>query len=194
MATTLRTRLAITVVVVASLFVCLPAGAVITSVTPAPDWSGLTPQQQQTLAPLAADWNTLKLANRQKWLGVVNRYPKMKPEEQERIQKQMLAWAKLTPEQRAAARQKYITLKSSPPEKKEIVKQKWASYLELPDDEKLRLKEEASHKPTATPKSATGKAAPMPRPLTHPLASASGSTPTPVAPLLTRPILLQAGK
>jgi hypothetical protein len=90
-----------------------------------PDWSQLTIEQQQILAPLASDWNTLGERPRKKWLLLAKRYPKMKPYEQQRLQTQMRDWAKLTPAQRAVARENYKKLAKQPPEKREAVKQKW---------------------------------------------------------------------
>ena len=72
-----------------------------------PDWSQLTPEQQQILAPLAGDWNNFDATQRKKWLLTAKRYPKMKPEQQQRLQTQMQDWAKLTPEQRYIARENY---------------------------------------------------------------------------------------
>lgn len=90
-----------------------------------PDWSQLTPDQQQVLAPLASDWNNFDDRMRKKWLLTAKRYPKMKPEEQQRLQTKMKDWAKLTPEQRTIARENYKKLAKQPPEKREAVKQKW---------------------------------------------------------------------
>jgi hypothetical protein len=90
-----------------------------------PDWPQLTIEQQTILAPLASEWNTLAERPRKKWLLLAKRYPKMKPDEQLRIQTQMKDWAKLTPEQRAVARENYKKLAKQPPEKREVIKQKW---------------------------------------------------------------------
>jgi hypothetical protein len=89
-----------------------------------PDWSQLTPEQQQILAPLASDWNNFDDLRRKKWLLTAKRYPAMKPEQQQRLQTRMQAWAKLTPEQRRVARENYKKLAKQPPEKREAVKQK----------------------------------------------------------------------
>jgi len=90
-----------------------------------PDWSQLTPEQQQILAPLASDWNNFDDRMRKKWLLTAKRYPKMTPEKQQRLLTQMKDWAKLTPEQRTVARENYKKLAKQPPEKREAVKQKW---------------------------------------------------------------------
>ena len=90
-----------------------------------PDWAQLTQAQQQILAPLASDWNNFDDRRRKKWLLTAKRYPKMKPEEQQRLQTQMRDWAKLTPEQRRLARENYKKLAKEPPEKREILKQNW---------------------------------------------------------------------
>ena len=93
-----------------------------------PDWSQLTAEQQQILAPLSSDWNNFDERKRKKWLLTAQRYPKMKPEQQQRLQTQMKDWAKLTPEQRAVARENYKKLVKQPPEKREAVKQKWQEH------------------------------------------------------------------
>lgn len=96
-----------------------------------PDWSQLTPAQQQILAPLASDWNNFDNKRRRKWLLTAKRYPKMKPEQQQRLQKQMRHWAELTPEQRRIARENYKKLAKQPPEKREVLKQKWRERQKL---------------------------------------------------------------
>ena len=96
-----------------------------------PDWAQLTPEQQQILAPLAGDWNNFDDHRRKKWLLTAKRYPKMKPEQQQRLQTQMQDWAKLTPEQRRIARENYKKLVKQPPEKRDVVKQKWREQQKL---------------------------------------------------------------
>src|SRR5437016_4917526 len=72
-----------------------------------PNWNELNADQQQILAPLQNDWDQLEPVRKRKWLGIAKRYPKMKPEEQQRVQKRMQTWARLTPEQRRAARERH---------------------------------------------------------------------------------------
>lgn len=120
-----------------------------------PMWVKLTPQQKQTLAPLAQDWDKLDDTHKRKWLGVADRYPNMAPEEQERIQKRMKNWAELTPDERRKAREQFKNLQKAPPEQREALKQKWQEYESLPESEKKRLKESAARQPA--PKSAAGK-------------------------------------
>ncbi len=93
-----------------------------------PDWSQLTPEQQTILAPLAGDWNNFDNKRRKKWLLTAKRYPKMKPEQQQRLQAQMRRWAELTPEQRSIARENYKKLAKQPPEKREVVKRTWREH------------------------------------------------------------------
>jgi hypothetical protein len=90
-----------------------------------PDWSQLTSEQQQILAPLSSDWKEFDDRRRKKWLLTAKRYPKMEPDAQQRLQAQMRDWVKLTPEQRRIARENYKKLAKQPPEKREAVKQKW---------------------------------------------------------------------
>ncbi|MEQ1776263.1 MAG: DUF3106 domain-containing protein [Burkholderiales bacterium] len=89
-----------------------------------PMWSELSPQQQHVLGPLAADWENLDTTRRKKWVTIANRYPKMKPDAQERLQTRMQAWAKLSQEERRLARDNYRSLKKLPDPQRQEVSQK----------------------------------------------------------------------
>ncbi len=114
------------------LALCLAAGAAVAqpkkSVASRPTWAELTVEQQQVLAPLRADWDSLDRERRLKWVGIAKRYPKLTVQEQERVQRRMQAWAKLTPEQRRQARETYKQLAKTPPEKRERLRERWAEY------------------------------------------------------------------
>jgi len=96
-----------------------------------PDWSQLTPEQQQILSPLASDWNNFDNKRRRGWLLTAKRYPKMKPEQQQRLQAKMRRWAELTPEQRRIARENYKKLAKQPLEEREMLKRKWQERQKL---------------------------------------------------------------
>jgi hypothetical protein len=105
-----------------------------------PAWAELTAEQQQTLAPLKADWETLEPERRQKWIGIAKRYPRMKAQEQERVQRRMQAWARLTPEQRRQARENYKQLaKTQRPAPTKDLRQAWAEYQQLSPHERDSL-------------------------------------------------------
>ena len=104
-----------------------------------PAWAELTADQQMILAPLKADWESLEPERRRKWIGIAKRYPSMKLEEQERMQRRMHAWAKLSPEQRRLARENYKRIVKVPPEKREKLRQEWAEYQALPPHERQSL-------------------------------------------------------
>ena len=133
-----------------------------------PDWVQLTPEQQHILAPLASDWNNFDNTRRKKWLLLAKRYPKMKPEQQQRLQTQMQEWARLTPAQRQIARENYKKLAKQPPEKREVVKQKWR--------ERQKLKQAAPNQAAPAPAAAAAPALPG-----TPAAAAApaGATPAP---------------
>jgi type I site-specific restriction-modification system R (restriction) subunit len=94
----------------------------------APSWQQLSPQQKQVLGELEPQWEQQPDRLRNNLVKVANKYPKMKPEEQERVRRRITRWASLTPEQRQAARERYKQLKKQPPEKQKEVKKKWESY------------------------------------------------------------------
>ena len=104
-----------------------------------PAWAELTAEQQMVLAPLKADWESLEVRNKRKWIGIAKRYPTLKPQEQERVQKRMQDWAKLTSAQRRQARETYKNIAKAPPEKRANLRQQWAEYQALPPNERQNL-------------------------------------------------------
>lgn len=89
---------------------------------------------------------------KKKWLGIAERYPSMKQDEQQRMQDRMREWAGLSPTERSKVRDTYKDFKQLPPEQKQVVRQKWEAYSNLPADEKQRIRETGkSSKLLATP-------------------------------------------
>lgn len=130
---------------------------------PQPSWSLLSTEQKIILAPLAKEWDNMEYVRRKKWLGIADRFHRLSPEEQARVQQRMREWARLTPEQRARVRDSYKEFNQLPAEKKQAVKQKWETYSNLPAEERPKLKQ--STKPAdatpadSSPPPATGTAA-----------------------------------
>jgi hypothetical protein len=89
-----------------------------------PLWSELSPKQQAVLAPIASEWDKLDTTRRKKWVTIANRYPKMTPDEQQRLQARMQDWVSLTPAQRRVARENYQSLKQLPYSQRGDVRQK----------------------------------------------------------------------
>jgi len=118
-----------------------PPTTAIIGTPPQPAWIQLNTQQKDILAPLAKDWDSMENIRKKKWLGISERFPKMKPDEQQRMQDRMREWVKLTPEQRAKVRSSYKDFNQLPPEQKQVVKQKWDAYTNLPPDQQQRLRE-----------------------------------------------------
>lgn len=115
-------------------------------VPPQPGWSQLTQEQRRILGPLADSWGNMENYRRQKWLDIAKRYPRLKPEEQARMQRRMQEWHAMPPEDRVRVRQQYQEFKRLPPEKRDEVKAKWETYKQLPEEEKLRLKQKSEAK------------------------------------------------
>lgn len=144
-----------------------------------PSWTELDAEQKRVLAPLSTEWDKMNGFHRKKWLGIVQRYRSLSPDEQTRMQRRMTDWAKLTPEERKRARENYKLLQKDPPEKKEAVKLKWQEYKELPESEKSRLKAEATQKPTPRP-------APSKQAVATPKPQTATNSPTPAAQVTPR--------
>lgn len=130
-----------------------PMGAKAVAVAPAkavsrPAWAELTPTQQQALAPLASNWNTISAPQKRKWLEISKNYGSLSPEGQATLNSRMNEWVTLSPQQRAQARlnfgkTKELSRQLTPEEKNA----KWQAYQALSPEEKQKLAAKASPKP-----------------------------------------------
>ncbi len=67
-------------------------------------WAQLTPEQKKVLAPLGAEWDTLRPWQREKMLDIARDYPKMDAKKQERVKQRLISWSRMTPYERENAR------------------------------------------------------------------------------------------
>ena len=111
-------------------------------------WEGLKPAQQKILAPLESDWDYMLPESRKKWMQVANLYPRMKEQDQARLQSRMVGWSSLSQKDRRVARENYLSSLKFPAEKKA---EAWSAYQKLSDEEKKKLAkaEENKKRPTA---------------------------------------------
>jgi len=112
-----------------------------------PLWSELTPAQQQALAPLANEWDSLDSFRKSKWLAIGNKYAAMKPDQQRRVQERMREWIKLTPEQRRTARESYARAKKLNRDQKS---EQWQKYQQLSEEQKKKLAADSAAKKHVT--------------------------------------------
>lgn len=113
-----------------------------------PTWAELTAQQQQSLAPLASTWRTLRKSHKAKWLALSANYPDMPAGEQARLHSRMREWAALSPQQRTLARLNFVEAQRVAPDDKRA---KWEAYQALSPEEKRKLAAGAPAKPAAPP-------------------------------------------
>lgn len=104
--------------------------------------------QQQTLQPLASNWNTISEAQKRKWLEISKNYHSLPPEGQATMHSRMNEWVALSPQQRAQARLNFAKTKElskqlTPEEKKA----KWQTYQALSPEEKQKLAAKAATRP-----------------------------------------------
>lgn len=137
---------------------CLAAAAALLFSIPAlaappldepPAWASLTVQQQAALAPLQRDWSRIDSPQKQKWLEVAGRFPKMAEADRERVQRRMSDWASMTPSERGRARLQFQETRQLSAEDRQA---RWEAYKALPDEERRALAQKA--KPPARPASA----------------------------------------
>lgn len=174
-----------------------PSGAKAAVATPAkapsrPAWTELTPLQQQALAPLASNWNTISVPQKRKWLEISKNYASLPPEGQATLNSRMNEWVALSPQERAQARLNFgktneLSRQLTPEEKNA----QWQAYQALSPEEKQKLAAKASPGPngaaTAVKPVAPQKLATVPthvnKPGTRP--ALKMEPPPPAAPALT---------
>lgn len=122
----------------------LAAAPAATSATPAtpskPLWSELTKDQKLALAPLQAQWASLRVLQKQKWLSVSARFDSLGEAEQKILHARMAEWASLSPSQRSLARINYGEMRALSAEDKRAA---WEAYQALTLDERAQLKLDA---------------------------------------------------
>lgn len=117
-----------------------PANPTIQPAEAKPLWKDLTPAQQQSLKPLAANWPSLGEAHKRKWLAMSQNYQTLPPAEQQKLHSRMVQWGSLSPQQRTAARLNFAeSNKLTPLDKAE----NWRAYQALSPDDRQRLAETA---------------------------------------------------
>ena len=128
-----------------------------------PQWSDLSPYEQQALAPLKPQWQTISAAQKRKWLAMAKNFATLPTEEQNKLHARVQEWAQLSPQQRAQAR---LNFGESAQHSVDHKRAKWEAYQSLSAEEKSKLaatsptppvgaasavKKVASHKLAASP-------------------------------------------
>jgi Protein of unknown function (DUF3106) len=123
-----------------------PVPAVVTppKVQAKPLWAELTPVQQQSLKPLAANWSTIGEAQKRKWLEISKNYQSLPAAEQTKMHSRMAEWVSLSQQQRAQARLNFAEVKTLTPSDKTA---NWQAYQALSAEEKQKLANQAQAKP-----------------------------------------------
>ena len=101
-----------------------------------PTWAELSPQQQQSLAPLAGTWRVLGEAHKRKWLALSENYHTLPATEQALLHSRMTEWAALSPQQRTLARLNFAEAQKVAPRDQRA---KWEAYQALSAEEKRKL-------------------------------------------------------
>lgn len=109
-----------------------------------PAWQDLTPAQQLSLKPLAANWGTLGEGQKRKWIAVAKSYLTLAPAEQIKLHSRMTEWVSLSAQQRDQARLNFAQSKQLAPTQKA---DKWQAYQSLSPQEKQKLAIAAPSKP-----------------------------------------------
>ena len=109
-----------------------------------PTWQELTPPQQASLKPLAANWGTIGEGQKRKWLALSKNYPSLPAPEQAKLHSRMTEWASLSQQQRADARLNFAETKKLSPDEKTA---NWQAYQALSPEDRQKLAADAAPKP-----------------------------------------------
>lgn len=109
-----------------------------------PTWQELTPAQQQSLKPLAANWSGIGEGQKRKWLALSKNYPSLPAPEQAKLRSRMTEWVSLSQEQRTQARLNFAETKKLSPDEKSA---NWQAYQALSLEDRQKLTANATPKP-----------------------------------------------
>jgi hypothetical protein len=110
---------------------------------PSKHWAQLSEEEQKVLAPLGAEWDSLRPWQREKMLDIAKDYPNMDAQKQQLVQKRLNSWSRMTPYERDNARKRYQQFYSLSDEKKAEVRKKWADHKKLPEAEREKLRKDS---------------------------------------------------
>jgi hypothetical protein len=109
-----------------------------------PAWQELTPAQQLSLKPLAANWRNMPEAEKRKWIALAANYSTLTPPEQAKMHSRMTEWSALSLQQRTLARLNFARSKQISPTQKAAT---WQAYQALSPEDKKKLATSAPQKP-----------------------------------------------
>ena len=101
-----------------------------------PNWSELSPSEQQALAPLKPQWQSISAAQKRKWQAMAKNFASLPPEEKNKLHDRVQEWVQLSPQQRAQAR---LNFGESTQHSGDHKRAKWEAYQSLSAEEKSKL-------------------------------------------------------
>jgi len=150
-----------------------------------PAWSELAPAQRAVLAPLERDWAMIDGAQKQKWIDIAARFPRMSRDEQARVQERMAEWAQLSPQQRGQARTTFQKAREIPSAERQA---RWEAYQSLPAEQRKALASQARSLNGADRRGAPASAGRLQPAPTPPTVAKSNIVPNPKFVAQPRPI------
>ncbi len=110
---------------------------------PSGAWNSLNGAQRQALLPLMGLWPTMDETSKERWINVANRFSRLSPTEQQRMQERMTQWSRLPAQKRGEARLRFQqTRQLSQQERQE----KWTAYQALSPKDRGELAQQARRK------------------------------------------------
>ncbi len=113
-----------------------------------PLWKDLSASQQAALRPLTANWDSIGLGQKSKWLSVAKDFDKLPAAQQAKMHARMTEWTSLSSQQRADARQNFAQHRELTdgltPEQRKV---QWQAYQQLSSEQKQKLAQSALKAP-----------------------------------------------
>ena len=111
------------------------------------EWSELSTEQQQLLAPLQEHWLELEPWQQEKALKHASRFLELSPEQRERAKRRFERWQAMTPEQREEMRLRFQRFRDLSPEQRQRLRKLHHRWRDLPPQEQQELTEQWRHRP-----------------------------------------------
>jgi hypothetical protein len=102
------------------------------------NWESLSPQQQETLAPMKDDWRELPPNRQERLRQGAERWNSLPPEQRNRLQDRMHRYDNMSREEKARIKERMREFKQLPPSEREALRDRWKN---MPPDQKERMRE-----------------------------------------------------
>lgn len=102
------------------------------------DWESLSPQQQETLAPMRENWRELPPNRQERLRQGAERWNSLPPEQRNRLQDRMHRYDNLSPDEKGRIKERMREYRQLSPEERNELRERWR---DVPPEQKERIRE-----------------------------------------------------